>query len=152
MSLPSRVPMARELKQLRAKLTREEHIEKAELMAKELGVYDAEVLRNKVAKATMRQSELEQASLVRRISTDVRLGSEVRDVACQWVADFPRRVVELIRTDTSEVIDSRSMTDSDRQMAIEYRLTNPDEISSIDANFRRPNRISRVMSTRVTNP
>lgn len=123
---PIRVQMARELRQLRAKLTSSEHVAKAEELAKEIGSYDALMLAHKAARARMREREKAQELSIREIATDVGLGSEVRDIACRWVADFARNSVELIRLDTGAVVESRPMGDSDRQLAIEHRVRQDD--------------------------
>lgn len=123
---PARVPLAREVHQLRAKMTREEHVAKAEQMAAELKRYDDLVNTHKAEKSRMREREQAQAHEVRELATDVRLGSEVRDVSCRWVADFSRKCVDLIRLDTGEIVRSRTMSDADRQLAIHAKLEDDD--------------------------
>lgn len=130
MKPPSQVQMQRELRRLRAKLTPDERLAKSEDMAKKLQQYDDLVGNHKAQKSAMRELEKAREVEIREIAKDVRLGSEVRDVGCRWVADFARKRVELVRLDTMETISSRSMTDADRQLAIELRL-NEDDLDEI---------------------
>lgn len=118
--------MQRESRKLRAKLTQPEHVAKSEEMAKQLQQLDQLVAHNKAEKAHMRETEKARELQIRELATDVRLGSEMRDVQCRWVADFTRKVIELVRLDTMETVESRRMNDEDRQLAIELRLTEDD--------------------------
>lgn len=122
--------MQRVLRKLRAKITQDEHVAKAEQMAKQLKQLDEMVSSHKAQKSAMRELEKARELQVREIATDVRLGSEMRDVPCRWVADLVRRRVELVRLDTMETVESRAMSDQDRQLAIEFRV-NEDDLDEI---------------------
>jgi hypothetical protein len=48
----------------------------------------------------------------------IRSGYEYRAVPCEIIKDFDAAVIVTIRLDTSETIDSRNMTESERQMGL----------------------------------
>ncbi len=56
---------------------------------------------------------------IRRKARDVRTKTEERAVECEWRADFKKNVVELIRTDSGDTIDTRKLTDEDRQRQLD---------------------------------
>ena len=70
----------------------------------------------------------ERAELSRSIKTHERrrnelghileAGTEPRQLLCAWVPDYGRKALELQRPDTFEVVDSRPMTDDDRQVGL----------------------------------
>ncbi len=59
--------------------------------------------------------EEEMASLFKAISA----GEEDRDVDCSNNKDFDKGIVNFYRTDTGELLESREMTDQERQAEME---------------------------------
>lgn len=50
-----------------------------------------------------------------RLAGIVASGRENRDVSCDMVFDYSRLIVEVIRTDTKEVVETRRMTEAEQQ-------------------------------------
>lgn len=59
-----------------------------------------------------------------RLAGIVREKAEPRPVECRSVRDIERGVVEVVRTDTGEIVESRVMTEMERQT----RMFDPDEV------------------------
>jgi len=61
-----------------------------------------------------------------------------RDVDCEWRADYPNSVVELVRCDSGEVVEARSMLHEEKQLAIDGAFKpEVDEQSVVDEKPRR---------------
>ncbi len=118
LTAPPRVPLERTSRSLRVGLTDEELQRKAQALAAELHALDELRAAHKAERAAMKEAETVQADSVKLLGTDVRTRSESRDVECEWIADFPRGVVELVRLDTDEVVAERPIEPRDRQLAI----------------------------------
>ena len=52
-------------------------------------------------------------------SRKVATGIEYRFVECQWVPNFTEDINELFRLDTGEIIETRAITQQDRQAELE---------------------------------
>lgn len=60
-----------------------------------------------------RVGELE--SVTRLLASEVRSRKETRPVECHEVKDYERGVVDLVRVDTGEVVETRGMDPGERQ-------------------------------------
>lgn len=118
LNAPTRIGMSRETRHLRCKLNTHERLAKSEVLARMLDDLDSMEARHKAAKADMKEAEDDQHGSVKSTAYDVRTATEARDVECEWVADFETAKVELVRLDTDEVVQSRDLTDHDRQLAL----------------------------------
>ncbi len=76
---------------------------------------DNEESRQSDLKADMKARMLALESERSNLATIVRRNEEYRDVVVDEVYDYVRGSVAQVRTDTSEQISSRDMTDSERQ-------------------------------------
>lgn len=52
----------------------------------------------------------------------LKYGQEEREVKCEWRASFGTQQTRLYRTDTGECIDSRALSEDERQQAFEFEL------------------------------
>jgi len=48
----------------------------------------------------------------------IQTGRELRPVSCEWVADNARALMNLVRLDFGTVVQSRPMTDAEKQRAM----------------------------------
>ena len=53
-----------------------------------------------------------------RLAGIVSSGRENRDVSCDMILDFSRLIVEVVRLDTREVVETRRMTDGEQQRSL----------------------------------
>ena len=60
---------------------------------------------------------------VARLSNCLRDGTEQREVECLVVRDLKAGSVKIIRTDTEELVDERAMTDAERQVDLNDKLS-----------------------------
>lgn len=107
------------IERLRCKLTPDERQVKTDELTRMMAELD-DLKAKKAASAQtfaqrIKQSELDIAS----IAHDVRDCSEVRPVECRERPNYDNRTVELVRTDLDEVVSTRAMTESERQMALD---------------------------------
>ena len=116
---PPRVPLDRCVRLLRVPLTVHELAKKSDTLAHELHEHAKLKAEHKAAKAAMKAEDDCQGQKVADLGHDVRTRSEARDVECEWIADFPRGLVELVRLDDGAVIEDRALTNADRQLAIQ---------------------------------
>lgn len=115
LNAPTRIGMSKETRSLRCKLTT---LAKAEVLARSFNELEDMEARHKSARADMKEAEDDQAGIVKSTAYDVRTGTEARDTECEWIADFETAKVELVRLDTDDVVQSRDLTDHDRQLAL----------------------------------
>jgi hypothetical protein len=111
--------MDAEFRQLPVKLTKNEVLTKGKLAAKadialgELEDQKAEVTKDYAERIKLKRKELDQ--LAREIDT----GTEVRPVKCTPVARWRDYMMDIVRDDTRETVESRPMTHAERQMALD---------------------------------
>jgi hypothetical protein len=69
-----------------------------------------------------------------KLAHTIDSGLENRKVVCKWIADFEHNVWNLIRQDTGEQVEQRTMTAADRQGALplDAPLSAPEEVSVVD--------------------
>jgi len=73
----------------------------------------------KQAAAEAKESSDRLESELRRLSYIVEREEEDRTVECFWRFDFMKNEKNLIREDTGEVVETKAMTDEERQIALE---------------------------------
>jgi hypothetical protein len=103
------------VQRLRCKLDARERLTKVDELTRLMGELD-EAERAKAA-ATQRFGTLikELKMRVTEVAFDVRDETEVRPVECVERGNFANLTVELVRTDTREVVSTRAMSDAERQ-------------------------------------
>jgi uncharacterized FlaG/YvyC family protein len=89
--------------------TKGEELAEAELARQRL------VAEKKAAAAAFKEPISEQVDLITKLSKEISEEVEMRDVQVNWRPDFDNGVVDCVRADTGEVVESRPMVDSDRQ-------------------------------------
>ena len=107
-----------ETRRLPVRLTRDEYDAKAqELTAKLMQVADLESDLAEMSKS-MREKIKEENGNIKRLTTIVRSRQEDRDVECYEYRDSNRMIVQVIRQDTSEIVETRPMSASERQLVM----------------------------------
>jgi hypothetical protein len=104
-----------EIRELPCDLTGDEQRQRGDELARKFQNLDAleDERKSVVAEAKGKIDATE--SEVRKLAQIVRERREHRPVECIWRRDDQRGVMELIRTDTSDVVLSRPMTEAERQ-------------------------------------
>lgn len=104
-----------EERSLTVKLTTEEQLQRGnELAAKIEEMQNIEMSAEEARgnfKAELKRVEGE----ISRLKRTVLDGKEQRTVRCEWQLNFDHGIAELIRLDTFEVVQSRPLTDEERQ-------------------------------------
>lgn len=104
---------------LPVKLSKSEVVERGQLAAQVLHKIDeAEAEKKRVAADVKERTEALESEL-RRLSYIVEREEEDRTVECSWHFDFMKNEKNLIREDTGEVVETKPMTDEERQIALE---------------------------------
>lgn len=65
-----------------------------------------------------------------KLADEVRSGAELRDVECAEKPDWKQHIVTIVRCDTGEIVRTRPMTPSERQLrfdALSARVKDEDE-------------------------
>jgi hypothetical protein len=117
---------------LPCKLTDTEIKEKAQELSKtieEKGELENEL---KAIKSQYKSSIDGQDSMINKLSNLIRSGVEPRTVEVMTVKDFTSSTITVIRSDTQEELESRDMTDEDRQRHMDFledvdKAQNPEE-------------------------
>lgn len=73
---------------------------------------------HKIRKAEMRAMEQIEHEGVLELSRWLANGAEPLLVSCEWQVDFEANRTELVRLDTAEVIETREISDEDRQLLL----------------------------------
>lgn len=108
---------------LPVRLTQAELLERGEALALERFARNhCDADRKATATAFKEQLEVFEAE-IDRLAGIVREKAEPRPVECRSLRDQARGVVEVMRIDTAEIVESRVMTDLERQT----RIFEPDE-------------------------
>jgi hypothetical protein len=69
----------------------------------------------------------EKDARLRKLSNEVRTRSTYTDVKCERRLDFAKGILECVRTDTGEVLESRRLNDAEMQMELFPGSTDPTE-------------------------
>lgn len=104
--------------QLTVKLTREEIAQRAKELAEKIKEHDRLDAERKANAAEIKVAIDAANTRIRELSNAVHSGTEIQDVACDWVADTDRLLMRLIRRDTGETVTTRSMTKEERQLEL----------------------------------
>ena len=104
---------------LPVKLTTREVVERGQLAAQVIRQIDDVDRVKKQAAADAKESSDRLESELRRLSYIVEREEEDRTVECFWRFDFMKNEKNLIREDTGEVVETKAMTDEERQIALE---------------------------------
>lgn len=105
-------------RKLFCKLTEEEANERARSAATILGRRDEIEQKLKAEQATGKANVKTLEQELRQLSTAAREKQELRDVECVWQRDDASWQMNLVRTDTYEIIESRPQTTEERQLAL----------------------------------
>lgn len=108
----------KEIRKLPVRLTRDEYDSKAqELSAKLTTMAEMENALKSVQKNMKSQIE-DIKELIGVLTKTIRNRTEDRDVECYEVRDEDRMVMQIIRCDTSEIVETRAMSPSERQLVM----------------------------------
>lgn len=118
---------------LPVKLTVPELVERGYMLAdeqtKKRSIESAKKSANEDFKAKLETAEEEIARLTRIVHQK----AEERPVKCREKRDYKRSVIEVIRLDTGEIVDSRVMTEAERQREIAEIDEPEDDVEELDA-------------------
>lgn len=132
-------PPAREVlgtveQRLRCPLTPEEVAARAGELADKVGLLDQLYQDNAAAEEAAKYAKKARAAAeaaaereCASLSHDVRTRSETRPVECEEIIDWSKRIVEISRIDTGEVVGTRSITDADRQKTLPAKRRESDD-------------------------
>ena len=109
-------------RQLWCELTFDEQIERGQALAKLCGRIGDEQTRQANEKKRMKETLDGLEADRRELTAVVRDKKEMRDVECVATMDPARGLVEVHRTDTGELIETRRMTDEERQRGLFARV------------------------------
>lgn len=131
-NVPDRVPMGRETKRLRRKMSPTEHVAVSQKLAQAIREHDRLVALHRQARREMTDREKGSEGAIRILATDVRDGETEADVACRWVVNFAAGRTALVRLDTGVSVFDRPISDDDRQLALEHSMDDPDWQAYLD--------------------
>ncbi len=115
------------MQELPVRLTPDEKARKSEQLVKALEDKDGLEHAKKAAVDDFKQRLTAKDYEVKRLTREVSTGIEYREVACEEVMAFGRSQVDLIRSDTGEVVSSRAMRPEERQEAMDFAGPGDDE-------------------------
>lgn len=132
------------IEKLPCKLTEREQVLKSKALGAELE--ELERLEAEKADSARQYKELidTKNKRVRELAQEVRDGAELRMVECYERPKYREGVIELVRSDTREVVSTRKMSDADRQTTLDEqyeekkkrgRLLPPPRTNGIDGDF-----------------
>ena len=107
--------MKKEVRNLPVALSEAELVERAKI----LGDLVVEITRKEEEKRATSKSLQKSIDVLKERQTELAMicvaGEELREIECEIAQNYKNDVVDVIRIDTGEVIESRPMRDSDRQ-------------------------------------
>lgn len=111
----------KEIRRLPVVLTEEERADRSMRLAQTINDRnDREAEAKRVAKVA--KNDVDDLKLrERELAEIVTSGTEDREIECHWARDDARSSMMLIRMDTGEKVDSRAMTDRERQRGLFQR-------------------------------
>lgn len=114
-----------EIRTLNVTLTEEEVRLKSDSLAQKVAEHqteqDAEAVRLEGSKAAAKAAQERILGIygeIRGLAKEVRTRTASRDVPCDWHIDLDKAKAVLVRRDTGEVIDTRAVTDKEKQLAL----------------------------------
>lgn len=99
-------------------LTRDELLERGEALALMRGKRNGIAYDQKASNADFKEKLEDADTEIDRLAGIVRSKSEPRPVDCTARRDMQRYVIDTIRLDTGEVIETRTMTEQERQLKV----------------------------------
>lgn len=105
---------------LRVKLTAAEIADRANRAASLLADRDRKEEEKKAANTAFKAALETMDARIRELSGEVLSGATYKAVLCQRTFDYADGKVREVRLDTHESLNERSMTDSERQMALPF--------------------------------
>ena len=99
-------------------LTDDELLARGDALARQHAAIKDEEAAQAGEKKRMKEALDELTGEQARLARIVRDKAEPRDVECRIVHDYATQAVQVVRTDTGEVIESRAMTDRERQIGL----------------------------------
>lgn len=118
----NRIINGTEMKSLPVDLTEMERIQYARQLAQEFAKYDMIEADKKDATARLGKLLKEQRALLDDITERVNTGKEFRQVECEILFDFQKRMVETYRNDTHQLVASRPMTKDEYRAHLQTSL------------------------------
>jgi hypothetical protein len=103
---------------LPCKLTPEEKLQRVEQFAIESERKAQTEIEQQRAKEEFKDRSLAHQHAISALSNAIRSGQELRPVDCEEVPDYGRGMWDLMRLDTGEFVESRGMSDAERQRDI----------------------------------
>lgn len=103
---------------LMCRLTRQEHLDRGQSLASTIHAIGDEERRQKEAKERMKEAMTGLEEEAGRLARIVQEGQEERQVRVRFEFDYDKGRVTVIREDTGEEVESRSMNDTERQMTL----------------------------------
>jgi len=104
-----------ETRELRVIVPREELQQLGEKLAREVQDLDDAMTRHGAARKSMKEDEETRNGSIKRISRIVATGIDHRPVRCARFYDFGAGKVTISRIDTGEIVQTREITDRERQ-------------------------------------
>lgn len=105
-------------KSLPVKLTRDELLQKSAELAGTVQDYATEERRQTDVKAQLKARLTELDARRTQLAFTVARQEEDRDVRCDVIADLNTLIANITRSDTGEIVQSRPLTDGERQDAL----------------------------------
>lgn len=99
-------------------LTRDELLERGEALALMRGKRNGIAYDQKASNADFKEKLEDADTEIDRLAGIVRSKSEPRPVDCTMRRDMQRFIIDTIRLDTGEVIETRTMTEQERQLKV----------------------------------
>lgn len=103
---------------LPCRLTEDELRQRGDALAEVVQELHAEEQRQADVKAQMKARVTELEAKQTRFAITISRKEEYRDIECDVFGDPERGVVELVRRDSGEVVETRPMTEDERQRAL----------------------------------
>jgi hypothetical protein len=99
-------------------LTEDELAAKAQELVKVIAETEAAEGKLKLESSMAREDIKELRKKSSRLAATVRNKTECRQVSCAWEIDYLSGIRNLIRTDTGEIVESRTLTVEERQQKL----------------------------------
>lgn len=106
------------VRMLPCSLNEEELLARTSVLVAKIHEHGVEEEDQREAKASMKKKLDDLDREITCIARVVREKKELRPVEVSEVKNYPRRIVEFIRVDTGEAVDSRPMTEPERNVEL----------------------------------
>ncbi len=108
-----------ETRTLPVELTDDELLQRGDELARAIQAVREEERHQKAQREAMKDALASLQGDCARLAQVVRERAEPRSVGCRIVHDYAANAVQLVREDTGEVIESRAMSDHERQLGLQ---------------------------------